>query len=185
MKKKKSVVPLVIVALALLMGGAALSKAIPAWQKMREENRKRQQTYAQCRSVANDILKEAKATKPEPGIYTAKLDTIDAWGRELYSDLTVEELKNSVVVVSFGPDENTNSDDIQVYDDDFQLRKAVLQGIEQGAHSAGKGVVRGAVEAVDELKDASVEKTKAVAAKVKTRLMDRFKKKEESDESND
>ncbi len=169
-----------IILAVIVVAGAAITFGVQAIQAAMLRADEDRATQALCRMWVVDILAEAKQNPPDVGTYEAMLPANDSWGQPLTSVLIVEELENFARVRSYGRDLIFDTGDDHVFSKtDVHIRKSILKGITAGAHSAGKGLTSGVIEGLGE---ASLEKAKAGAKKVKTSLMDRFKKKEPQDE---
>lgn len=171
------------VVLVIVLFGAAFTFGFKHFSKVAEDRAAKEL----CRVWAGKILADAKQNPPEIGIYTATLLVEDSWGQPLISTLVVEELRNTVTVVSTGRDHVKGilleCDDQFYQSTDIHVRKSLVKGIESGTHAAGKGFTTGIIEGLGQATDASFKKAKAGAKKVKSDLMNRFKKKESNNEN--
>lgn len=170
-----------IVLIGLVGLGAVSTYAVNAIRESRRLAAEDRSTFNLCRTMALQILADAKSSAPEVGTYEASLETIDSWDQPLTSVLVVEELHNTVSVRSLGRDSISGTEDDHSYrKTDVHIRKSILNGIVAGSHSAGKGLTSGVIEGLSKAKDASLIKAKEGVRKVKTSLMSRFKRKEKS-----
>lgn len=167
---------LVLVALVVL--GAVGTYGVKAIQEARARAEEDRVTQELCRIWTGKILAAAKKDQPEEGTYEADLPIEDSWGQPLTSILNVGELSNFARVHSNGRDMIADNEDDHVFSKtDVHVRKSILAGLAAGSHSVGKGITTGVIDGLAEAKDASLKKAKEGAAKVKTSLMSRFKKK--------
>lgn len=127
------------------------------------------------REAARAVLREAKRSPPEHGVYTLDDVCPDYWGNAVAARLAVGEHANTVELCSSGRSLENVGDDVCHSETDIHVRELLKAGVEATGRSWGKGLAQGVMEGVREGSAEGVQATKAKASE----LLSRFRKMEE------